>query len=64
MVFTLDFAKNTIVWCFFLFFFIIDVYFLISAVTGEIFNFTTELAVFLGIPTNEAKVEIGKQPFT
>ena len=50
MLFNLDFANKTILSCFFLFFLIIDLYFLIPAVTGEIFNRIVELVIPIGIP--------------
>ena len=49
---------------FFLFFYIIRLYFLIPAVTAQIFNPTAELAVPTGTPTNEPNAEIKTQPLT
>ena len=57
LLFNLVFAKNTILSCFFLFFLIIELQFLIPAVTAQTFYPITELAVPIGIPTNEAKAE-------
>ena len=41
MLFNSDFANNAILPCLFLFFLIIDLYFLIPAATAEIFNSPT-----------------------
>ena len=41
---------------------IIDLYFLILAVTAQIFTSIAELLLFIGIPTKEAKVEIEIHP--
>ena len=57
MLFNLDFAINTIL-CFFFFFLIIDLYFLIPAVIAQIFNPIAELVIPIGIPNKEAKAEI------
>ena len=62
MLLNLDFAKNTILSCFFLFFLIIDLYFLILAVIMQFFNPTAELVILTGIPTTEAKAETETQP--
>ena len=62
MLFYLDFAKNTISSCFFLFFLIIDLYFLIPAVITQIFNPIVELAIPIGITTKEAKAEMETNP--
>ena len=58
MLFNLDFASNTVFLCFYLFFLIIDLYFLIAAVIAQIFNPIAELVVPIGIPTKVAKVDI------
>ena len=58
MVFNLIFASDTILSCFFLFFLVIDLYFLIAAVNAQIFNPTAEVAIPIGMPTNKAKAEI------
>ena len=46
----------------FLLFLIVDLYFLIPADVAQIFNPTTELAIAIGIPTNEPKAEIETDP--
>ena len=46
---------------FFLFFLTTDSYFLTPAVIIHIFNRTEELAISIGIPTNEAKAETKTQ---
>ena len=43
----------------FSFFFIIDLYFLVAAVIAQIFNPIAEIIIPIGIPTKEAKAEIG-----
>ena len=58
----MDFANNTILSCFFLFFLFIDVYFLIPAVVKHIFNPTAEHVSPIGIPTKEAKGEMETHP--
>ena len=62
MLFNLDFGNNTILSCFFLFFLIIDLYFLIAAVIAPIFNPNAELVIPLGTPTKEAKTEMETHP--
>ena len=62
MLFYLDFANNTTSSCFFLFFLIIDLYFLIPAVITQIFNPIVELAIPIGITTKEAKAEMETNP--
>ena len=62
MSFNLDFADNYILSCFFLFFLITDLYFLIPAFITQIFNPIIELAIPIGIPTKEAKAEIETHP--
>ena len=62
MLFNLDFTNNTILLC--LFFFIIDLYFLITAIVAQTFNTITKLAIPIGIPTKEAKAEIEIHPVT
>ena len=64
MLFYLVFASNTILSGFFLFFFIIDLYFLIHAVIAQIFNPIAELVIPIGIPTKETKAEIEIHPAT
>ena len=58
MLFNLVCANNTILSCFFFFFLIIDLYFVIPEVIAQIFNPTAELVMPKGIPTNEANSEI------
>ena len=60
----LAFPSNTILSCFFLFFLIIDLYYLIPTVIAQIFNPTAELAIPTGTSTNEANAEIETQPLT
>ena len=62
MLFHLDFASNTVRSCFFLFFLIIDLYFLIPAVIAQIFDPITEFVISLGIPIKEEKAEIEIHP--
>ena len=62
MLLNLDFAKDTILSCFFLFFFIIDLRFLIPAVITQIFNPITKLVIPIGTPTKEAKAEMETHP--
>ena len=64
MRFSLVFANNTILQCFFSFFLITDLYFLILAVIAQIFNSMTELLVGTGIATKEAKAEMEAHPET
>ena len=61
MQLNLDFANNTILSCFF-FFLIIDLHFLIPAVTRQVFNPIAELVIPIGIPTKEEKAEIQIHP--
>ena len=58
MIFNLYFASNTILSCFFFFFLIIDLYFLIPAAIAQIFNPVAELVMSIGIPIKEAKAEM------
>ena len=58
MLFSLVCVTNPILLCFFLFFLIIDLYFLIPAVIAQIFNPTEVLAILIGISTKETKAEI------
>ena len=62
MLFNLDFANNTILSCFFFFFLIIDLYFLIPAVIAQIFNPIAEIVIPIGIATKEAKAEMKTHP--
>ena len=54
----LVFANNAISLCFYFFFLIIDLYFLILAIITQIFNPIVELIIPLEISTKEAKAEI------
>ena len=58
MVLNLVLTSNTTLSCFFFFFLIIDLYFLISAVITLIFIVAAELSIRTGIPTEEAKAEM------
>ena len=58
MLFNLDFTNSSILSYFFLFFLIIDLYFLICEAIAQFFNPVTELVIPTGIPSKEAKVEI------
>ena len=58
MLFDLYLTNNTILSCLFLFFLIIELYFLISAVITQTFNPIVELAVPTGILVTEAKAEM------
>ena len=62
MLFSLDFANNTILSCFFLFFFIIGLYFLIPATLAQILNPAVELVIPKGIPIKEENAEIKINP--
>ena len=62
MLFNLDFANNTILSCFFFFFLIIDLYFLIPAAIAQIFNPIAELIIPIRTPTKEAKAEMEIHP--
>ena len=62
MLFDLDFVNNNTLSCFFYFFLIIDLYFLIPAVITQIFNKIAELVITIGIPTKEAKTEVETHP--
>ena len=50
--------------CFFFFFLIIDIYFLIPAVITKFFNPIAGLVVPIGIPSKEAKAKIEIHPVT
>ena len=62
MLFNSNFANNTILSCFYPFFLIIDLYFLIAALITQIFNPIAKLAILIGIPTKEAKAETETHP--
>ena len=56
--FNLSFPHNTILSCFFFFFIIIQLYFLILAMIAQIFNPTAEVVLPTGAQTNEVNAEI------
>ena len=58
MLFNLDFAKNTILPCFFLFFLFIGLYLLIPGVITQIFNYIAEFVITIGIPLKEANADM------
>ena len=62
MLLNSDFATNTILPCFFFFFLIIALYFLIHAAIAQIINPIAELVIPIGIPKKEAKTEIEIHP--
>ena len=62
MLFNFDFANNTILLCFFFFFLINDLEFLIPGVIAKIFNPIVELVISIGIPTIEAKAKTETNP--
>ena len=62
LVFNLSFPSNTKLSCFFLFFFFIDLYFLIPADITQSFTPTAEVAVLIQLPINEVKTEIETHP--
>ena len=58
IVFNLNFLDDTILSCFFFFFFMIGLYFLSPAVIAQIFIATSEIITPTGAATNEANAEI------
>ena len=58
ILFSLVFASNTFLLCFFFFSLIIDLYVLIPVIVAQIFNPTAGLGIPLGMPNKEAKAEI------
>ena len=62
ILFNLDFAKNIIFSCFFLFFLIIDLYFLTPAAIAQICNPFGELVIPIGIPIKETEAEVEIHP--
>ena len=60
---SVDFPNNTVLW-FFLFFFTINLYFLIAAVVSKIYISTAELVMTVGTETKEANTETEIQPVT
>ena len=63
IVSNLGFTSNTILSCFFFFFVIIDLYYLIPEVIEQIFNPIVELVIPIEIETNEVNAEIETQTF-
>ena len=55
MLLNFTFGNNTILSCFFFLFLIIDLYFLIPAVSAQVFDPIAELVIPIGIPTEEAR---------
>ena len=62
MLFNSDFVKNTILSCFFFFFLIIDLYFLIPATITQIFKPVAKLVIYIGTRSKEANDEIDIYP--
>ena len=62
MLFNLDFADSTIVSCFFFFFLVIDLHFLLPAVIAQISNSIAELVIPIGVPIKEEKAEMETNP--
>ena len=60
----LAFPSNTVLSYFFFFFLIIDLDFLISAVSAQIFIPTADIAIPTKMPTNDINAEIETQPVT
>ena len=60
--FSLVYGNNIILSSIFVFFLMINIYFLIPAAISQIFNLTSELAIPTGTPTNEVKSEIDIHP--
>ena len=61
-VFSLDFANNSLLSCFFFLFLIIDLCLLIPTNVTQMFNPIAELAIPVGVPTKEAKAEMETHP--
>ena len=69
MLFSLEFANNTILWCFFFFVLIVDQIilnycFLVLAVIAQIFTTIIELVTPIGISSEKAKKDIEIHPVT
>ena len=62
--YNLIYPNNTILSCFFFFFMITDLYFLILEVITQIFNSIAELVIPIGIATRDSKAIIETQPVT
>ena len=58
MLFNLDIAHNAILSCFFYFFLIINLYYLIPKVIAQFFNPIAELVINIGIRSKESETEI------
>ena len=61
IVFNISFPNNTRLSCFFFFFLIIELHFLISVVIAQIFILTAKLLIVTGTQTNEANMKIKTQ---
>ena len=64
MLFSLDFAGNTILTCFSCCFLSADLYLLIPAVIAQFVNLIAKLAMPIGIPIKEAKEEMDSHQVT
>ena len=64
MVFNLSFPRNTILTCFLFFFLILDLYFLIPAVTAQVFIHTAQIIIPTETLAYEANAEMEAQPLT
>ena len=62
MLFNLVFVNNTALSCFFFFFLINGLYFLIPAIIVQIFNTISEIVIPIGRPSKESKEEIKIHP--
>ena len=58
ILFSLNFVNNTTLWCFFSFFLIITLWFLILAAVAKIFNSIAELVIPMGSKRKDLKAEI------
>ena len=61
IVFNISFPNNTRLPCFFFFFLIIDLHFLISVVSAQIFILTAKILIVTGTETDEANMKIKTQ---
>ena len=57
-IYARNITRNIILSCFFLFFIIVDLYFLIPSVIAQYFKPVSEFATPIGIPAKKAKAEI------
>ena len=62
ILFDLNFASNSILSSFFLFFLTIDSYFLLPTVIAQIFNLIPGIVIPIGIPIKETKEEMERHP--